>query len=742
MKTKRTILNHIRDYIYDPSINIKERSFMVFSMVVLGALFAAIPAGLIMREPLSATVATLIGAVGFSAYVLFSFKMNLIAQARIVISIVLVFVFLPAMFFTNGGAEGGTPIWLLLGTLYIALILEGKLKVIMLICDAVVLLACWIVAYFHPEFVTDYSRGGNYFDSIAGLVIVSGIIYTIISFQNSLYRREEEQKNVQRLFAQTATALVNAIDAKDKYTHGHSARVAEYSRKIAKWAGKSPTECEEIYYVALLHDVGKIGVPGEIINKEGRLSDEEFAIIKQHTTLGAQILQSITEYPYLSIGANFHHERYDGKGYPSKLKGTDIPEIARIVSVADAYDAMTSKRSYRDPIPQEKVREQFIEGAGTQFDPEFANIMLHLIDLDTEYEMQEREELNDFAGQDELVIGEHRSAVSEGILITSEITTVTLRAGADKNGAGHVPRPSMILFDSLDGRYHYEESKVKDLLYFEYAEISFDGKIAASGIRKSETRVNGKAASSMAHGEYRIEAVKVKDHVLIKIENRDKLVEITIALQDSTRFAYIGFTGEHSRIGEIKIEKAEEAVAADYINRIAEEISYINVPAGDVPNVQVDGYRSDSTKGIPISDGMRITFHSVSLPTARLVWHCPSYVVFSSDDGLVNGANYKEFSLVRLDGETWEGENLAENELIVDRQDFNGWDSWKELNKRGYDCTITFERNGSRVISNTKNGGVSIRNITDVKVETDEIYVALSGDQCALTNIRIDHDAH
>ena len=105
-------------------------------------------------------------------------------------------------------------------------------------------------------------------------------------------------------------ALVNAIDAKDKYTHGHSARVAEYSKKIAEVAGKSPEECEQIYYVALLHDVGKIGVPEKIINKEGRLTDEEYAQIKNHVELGAQILKDITVYPYLSIGAHFHHEHH------------------------------------------------------------------------------------------------------------------------------------------------------------------------------------------------------------------------------------------------------------------------------------------------------------------------------------------------------------------------------------------------------------------------------------------------
>ena len=163
---------------------------------------------------------------------------------------------------------------------------------------------------------------------------------------------KKENENSKKLFAQTAEALASAIDAKDKYTKGHSSRVAEYSRKIAELVGKTPQECDEIYYAALLHDVGKIGISRSILQKAGKLSDEEYQVIKEHPDIGAQILSSISESPYLSIGARSHHERYDGKGYPQGLKGDDIPEIARIIAVADAYDAMTSSRSYRETIPQ------------------------------------------------------------------------------------------------------------------------------------------------------------------------------------------------------------------------------------------------------------------------------------------------------------------------------------------------------------------------------------------------------
>ncbi|MBR0124881.1 MAG: HD-GYP domain-containing protein, partial [Treponema sp.] len=245
--------------------------------------------------------------------------------------------------------------------------------------------------------------------TIVGLVILL-YIFVIVDMNKTVEQAnklkfelmEQEQHKMHTLFEQTAEALATAIDAKDKYTHGHSTRVAEYSKQIAILAGKSKEECDEIYYAGLLHDIGKIGVPRNIINKEGRLTDEEFAEIKKHPVMGNQILSSIGESPYLSIGAHYHHERYDGRGYPEGLKGTDIPDIARIIAVADAYDAMTSKRSYRDPIPQQKVREEIVKGMDSQFDPQYAKLMLHLIDLDSEYKMKEQQEVRELAGKNEL----------------------------------------------------------------------------------------------------------------------------------------------------------------------------------------------------------------------------------------------------------------------------------------------------------------------------------------------------
>ncbi len=203
-------------------------------------------------------------------------------------------------------------------------------------------------------------------------------------------RAEERREKVERLSLEIMHTLAKTIDAKDKYTNGHSVRVAEYAMEIARRIGKNKQEQQDIYFIGLLHDIGKIGIPEAIINKTTKLTDEEYAIIKKHPLIGAEILKNMTELPGLLIGARWHHEMYDGHGYPDGLKGKDIPEIARIIGVADAYDAMTSRRSYRDVLPQEVVKNEIEKGKGKQFDPEFANVMLKMIAEDKEYKLCDR----------------------------------------------------------------------------------------------------------------------------------------------------------------------------------------------------------------------------------------------------------------------------------------------------------------------------------------------------------------
>lgn len=204
----------------------------------------------------------------------------------------------------------------------------------------------------------------------------------------------KQQQQTKAFFLQTVVALSEAVDAKDRYTSGHSRRVAEYSRQIAARMGKTKEELDDIYYTGLLHDVGKIRIPVDIINKPGKLTDDEYNIIKIHTVTGYHILRSISENSSLAIAAKYHHERYDGMGYPNGLSGTNIPEIARILCVADSYDAMTSNRSYRKALPQEVVRSEIEKGRGTQFDPAIADIMLQMIDEDPNYLMRQTTSLN------------------------------------------------------------------------------------------------------------------------------------------------------------------------------------------------------------------------------------------------------------------------------------------------------------------------------------------------------------
>ena len=200
---------------------------------------------------------------------------------------------------------------------------------------------------------------------------------------------EERREKVERLSQETVLSLAKAVDAKDKYTNGHSERVAKYAREIAKRSGMSENDQQDIYFMGLLHDIGKIGVPDSVINKPGKLTDEEFAMIKKHPVIGYEILKNITEMPGIGQGARWHHERFGGGGYPDGIKGDEIPVCARIIGVADAYDAMTSKRSYREVLSQEHVRSEIEKGKGTQFDPEFADIMLKMIDEDNWYTMRE-----------------------------------------------------------------------------------------------------------------------------------------------------------------------------------------------------------------------------------------------------------------------------------------------------------------------------------------------------------------
>ena len=191
---------------------------------------------------------------------------------------------------------------------------------------------------------------------------------------------EERAKKIEEMSFQTIQTLANAIDAKDPYTKGHSTRVSRYSVLIAEALGWEPERVTDLRYAALLHDIGKIGVPDSILNKPRKLTEVEYGIIKSHTTMGGEILRDRTMIRCAEDVARSHHERYDGRGYPSGLKGMEISEEARIVAVADAFDAMSSNRIYRKACDPEYIRKELEEGRGGQFDPEYAGVFLKLLD--------------------------------------------------------------------------------------------------------------------------------------------------------------------------------------------------------------------------------------------------------------------------------------------------------------------------------------------------------------------------
>ena len=178
---------------------------------------------------------------------------------------------------------------------------------------------------------------------------------------------------------QTVIAIARTVDAKDQRTSDHSRRVAIYSRQIAEAYGLDEKQCRDIEWAAQMHDIGKIGIPDAILNKPARLTDEEYAIMKSHTTRGAEILKDFTLLDNVIDGAQYHHERYDGRGYPQGLAGEDIPLFARIIGVADAFDAMTANRIYRQQMDFSYVLGEMEKGRGTQFDPQFVDILLKLI---------------------------------------------------------------------------------------------------------------------------------------------------------------------------------------------------------------------------------------------------------------------------------------------------------------------------------------------------------------------------
>ncbi len=212
------------------------------------------------------------------------------------------------------------------------------------------------------------------------LVVVAAVGIVLLIYSAKLRAARRRQKEYRDIVEQSLLTFAGTIDAKDKYTNGHSTRVALYSREIARRMGLSEEQQERIYYVGLLHDIGKIGIPDSILNKPTKLTPEEREIIQKHPAIGAEILKNFTAIEGIADGAKFHHERWDGNGYCEGRKGEEIPLLARIIGVADTYDAMSSQRTYNKLGSKEHIEDELEKGKGTQFDPSIVKYMISMIE--------------------------------------------------------------------------------------------------------------------------------------------------------------------------------------------------------------------------------------------------------------------------------------------------------------------------------------------------------------------------
>ena len=241
--------------------------------------------------------------------------------------------------------------------------------------------------------IQGYCEKSDKFDQLL-LLIESGLksIKQMDEIKRINGQLENSKEQLEQAYLDMIETLRYAVEAKDSYTRGHSDRVSEYSVLIGEKLGLPEEQIKILRIGGLFHDIGKIGIPDSILLKPEKLSDDEYSQIKNHPSIGAHILSSSAIFKNIIPIVKHHHERYDGNGYPSRLKGEEIPYVARIAAVADTFDAMTSRRSYRGPIDIEKVKEEIKRCEGTQFDPQIAEVFLEILNnnFDKIKEIQEK----------------------------------------------------------------------------------------------------------------------------------------------------------------------------------------------------------------------------------------------------------------------------------------------------------------------------------------------------------------
>ena len=244
--------------------------------------------------------------------------------------------------------------------------------------------------------IQGYCEKSDKFDQLL-LLIESGIksIKQMQEIKRINDELEETNEKLEQAYLESVQTLRYTVEAKDTYTRGHSDRVSEFSVLIGRKLGLPEEQLKILRIGGLFHDIGKIGIPDSILQKEAKLTDDEYSEIKNHPSIGAHILGAASIFKDIIPIVKHHHERYDGRGYPSGLAGEDIPYLARITAVADTFDAMTSKRSYRDALDLQYVKDEFERCKGTQFDPQIAEVFINILNNDFEKikEIQDKFEL-------------------------------------------------------------------------------------------------------------------------------------------------------------------------------------------------------------------------------------------------------------------------------------------------------------------------------------------------------------
>ena len=554
------------------------------------------------------------------------------------------------------------------------------------------------------------------------LVSISLYLFTYLDINDTvewvhkveLKHMREENSSARTLAEQISGAYAGMLEKQEQLSSGSILRTAGYARMMAEAAGKSERECDEIYFAALLYRAG----------------EEQLAEVK--------------EYPGILTAARCGFEEYDGSGTPEHLEKDAIPEIARIIAVARHYDELTSSTPKRGPFPRFIVREEFIKEAGIQYDPRFSAIMVSLIEGDGEYTLQEGGgKLTLKEREKSLECGPYRETVSLGILLEENITRVRFHCAERSDAPGGFSAPSLILFDSYDRIVHRDEEMIKAFGYTEFGELWFDGRFVSTHARSMEVstetdRERGVFGSESREHAAEILCARFEDHIRLRIRYKGLVTETVAALPDSSRYAYIGLTGEYCRLNGIEVEQTGERVQEGDIPRIAEKNTYLNRMEGDFPNLQIDGLRTKTTRGILLEEQLKLAFHSMSLPSAILVRHCPYVVLFSSENGEAEGEGYREYALIRLNGETLKTSLDAVNQIEVTKHsDHQNWDSWLAANKQGTECRLEAFRRGDRIIIRAFDEGIELVNTTTFREVPGKLYIALTGERCALTDIRL-----